>query len=172
MTIRSIELAVRQVRLVLEENLEARLLAVAKSWADGFPVPAPRAGLAPDGDYHEWDIAGAGVVDQFPAIQVVGNGSTPGAGVDASTMHQEHTVTLTVLDSERAGHPGDATRRLMRYEAAIKDLFTYRKRSLETVDIPTGSAAGTTWSGSRFLAISGDLARVDITLEISIHETK
>mgnify|MGYP001573841665 CR=1 FL=1 len=125
MTIRGAELAVTLARTVIEENLEARLLAIAQDADDGLYVPAIRAGLAPDGGFYEWN-AEVDVIDQFPACTIHAQESAPGEGIDANVLAQIHRVTIAFWDISPDGRTDLLVKRLWRYEAAIKDLFVYR----------------------------------------------
>jgi len=170
MTIRGAELAVTLARTVLEENLEARLLAIAQDADDGFDVPMVRVGLQPAGDFYEWDASGD-VVDQLPACAIHARESARAEGVDANVLAQMHSVEITFWVKSADGRTEDLVKRLWRYEAATKDLFTYRKGQLQTLLAPTGPASGCTWRSSTFSG-EGDLRSVTLRFEIRIHETK
>lgn len=173
--IRSVGWAVVTVRTVLQENLEERLEEGKKLWGDGLQVPFPRPGLVSEGgDYYQMVVEPEQVGRL--ACAVFARESSPAPGSGNQVIHQAHRVTIRFLDTVTGkvdtGKVEELTRRLERYEAAVKDLFQWRKTRLQTLDVPAGIAAGVTWIISRFPNEPGGVKTVEIDLSVRIHEDK
>ena len=173
--IRSVEWAKQHVRTVLEENLAERLEAGRALWADGLRIAVPRPGLRPDGDYYQ-HLVDPETVSQFPACCVYVRESRSQPGVTSSTIHQAHLVTVRFLDTVSGAYDVGSVealvRRLERYEAAVKDLFVWRKTRLQTLDVPAGIAAGVTWLASRFPNEPGGVRTAEVDFSVRVHENQ
>lgn len=174
--IQSTQLAVTKVRTVIHENLVDRLEEGAALVADGQVVRVPRPGLwSEGGDYYEMAVT-HDLCSKFPSCAVFCPSSRPAPGVTSQVIHQAHLVTVRMLDlvagKADAGNVEALVRRLARYEAAIKDLFLWRKTRLQTLDVPGGVAVGVSWLSSRFPQEPGGVRMMEIDFSVRIHEDK